>query len=225
MDENIIILPVLPTTFEYQEYSKDDNQLISGSVLDTVFSSSTDYIEYYAYDENKNLIYPNNPLIKAVSLSSFRVLEGDTLIYPAEDLENFGFVQGKYFSTYNFYRTKLSSSIESNYYIDEISSDRTELRLKSTAIPAESIISSTLEFINQRENADYFVDFLLNFGDDQQVIANNIELDAEDPNNPSVLIKLYEPLPSAFSVKSQLWVVEEISTPQAYSVEFPQITF
>jgi hypothetical protein len=38
MDEQIIILPVLPTTFEYQEYSKDDNQLISASILDTVFS-------------------------------------------------------------------------------------------------------------------------------------------------------------------------------------------
>ena len=225
MDENIIILPVLPTTFEYQEYSQDDNQLISGSVLDTVFSSSTDYIEYYAYDENKNLIFPNNPIVKAVALNTFRVLEGDTLIYPAEDLENYGFVQGKYFSTYNFYRTKLSSSIETNYYIDEISSDRTELRLKSTAIPAESVVKTTLEFINQRENADYFVDFLLNFGNDVQCIANNIELDAEDPNDPSVLIKLYEPLPSSFSVKSQLWVVEEISTPQAYSVEFPQLNF
>ena len=73
MDEQIIILPVLPTTFEYQEYSKDDNQLISASILDTVFSSSTDYIEYYAYDENQNLVYPNNPLVKAVSLQSYRV--------------------------------------------------------------------------------------------------------------------------------------------------------
>ena len=225
MEENIIILPVLPDTFEYQEYSQADNQLISSSILDTVFSSSTDYIEYYAYDENKNLIYPSNPSIKAVSLENFRVLEGDTLIYPAEDLENFGFDQGKYFSTYNFYRTKLASNTQTYYYIDEISSDRTEVRLKSTTIPAESVVETTLEFINQRENADYFVDFLLNFGNDQQVIANNIELDAEDPNDPSVLVKLYEPLPSLFSVKSQLWVVEEISEPQAYSVEFPQITF
>ena len=60
MDEQIIILPVLPTTFEYQEYSNDDNQLISASILDTVFSSSTDYIEYYAYDENQNLIGEHN---------------------------------------------------------------------------------------------------------------------------------------------------------------------
>ena len=225
MDEQIIILPVLPTTFEYQEYSKDDNQLISASILDTVFSSSTDYIEYYAYDENQNLVYPNNPLVKAVSLQSYRVLEGDTLIYPAEDLENYGFVQGKYFSTYNFYRTKLSSSIDVNYYIDEISSDRTEVRLKSTAISNESLVSSSVNFIEERENADYFVDFLLNFGDDQQVIANNIQLDNDNPSDPSILIKLYEPLPSNFGVKSLLWVVEEISSPQAYSVQFPQLTF
>ena len=225
MDDQIIILPVLPTSFEYQEYSQEDNQLISGSVLDTVFSSSTDYIEYYAYDENKNLVYPNNPLVKAVSLQSYRVIEGDTLIYPAEDLEEFGFVQGKYFSTYNFYRTKLSSSIDINYYIDEISSDRTEVRLKSTAISNESLVSSSINFIEERENADYFVDFLLNFGNDQQVIANNLQLDIDNPEDPSILVKLYEPLPSNFSTKSLLWVVEEISTPQAYSVQFPQLTF
>ena len=37
MKENIIILPVLPDTFDYQEYSQADNQLISSSILDTVF--------------------------------------------------------------------------------------------------------------------------------------------------------------------------------------------
>ena len=224
MDEKIIILPVLPDTFEYQEYSQEDNQLISASILDTVFSSSTDYIEFCAYDENKNKIFPRSP-VKATSLKSFRVLEGDTLLYPAEDLEDAGFVQGKYFSSYNFYRTKLSSSIDVNYYIDEISSDRTEVRLKSTSIPPLSIIDSSIEFIAQREQSDYFVDFLLNFGDDVQCIANNLELDDENPDDPSVLVKLYEPLPNNLTTKSVLWVVEEISTPQAYSVEFPQLNF
>ncbi len=224
MSEQLRILPVLPDTFEYQEYSQEDNQLISASILDTVFSSSSDYIEYYAYDENKNLIYPQPP-VKAVSIQSYRVLEGDTLLYPAEDLENYGFVQGKYFSTYNFYRTKLGSNITINYYISEISSDRTELRLKSNAIPNDIVVSSSMEFITQRKEADYFVDFLLNFGNDQQVIANNISLDTESEENASILIKLYEPLPSTFQVKSTLWVVEEISAPQAYNVQFPQINF
>ena len=224
MEEQIKILPVLPDTFEYQQYSQEDNQLISASILDTVFSSSTDYIEYYAYDENKNLIYPTPP-VKASVVNTFRVIEGDTLLYPDVDLENIGYVQGSYYSTYNFYRTKCSSDITFNYYISEISSDRTELRLKSNAIPNTLVVSSSIEFIEQRQQADYFVDFLLNFGNDQQVIANNISIDTQSEEDASLLIKLYEPLPSTFNVKSVLWIVEEISAPQAYNVIFPQINF
>jgi hypothetical protein len=32
--------------------------LISSSRLDTAFTASTDYIEYYAYDDSQNLLYP-----------------------------------------------------------------------------------------------------------------------------------------------------------------------
>ena len=68
MTDKTQINQVDPTTFEFQQYTEQDNVLISSSRLDTAFSSSTDYIEYYAYDENKNLIFPLPPT-KAVSLS------------------------------------------------------------------------------------------------------------------------------------------------------------
>ena len=129
------------------------------------------------------------------------------------------------FATYNFYRKKLASDITLNYYISEISSDRTEVRLKSNTISDELIISSSNEFIQYREDADYFVDFLLNFGNDQQVISNNLRLDTETELEPSLLVKLYEPLPSQFDLKSTLWVVEEISVSQAYNVSFPEVEF
>ena len=58
MTDKTQINQVDPTTFEFQQYTEQDNVLISSSRLDTAFSSSTDYIEYYAYDENKNLIFP-----------------------------------------------------------------------------------------------------------------------------------------------------------------------
>ena len=95
MAEQLQILPVLPGTFDYQNYSQEDNQLISASILDTVFSSSTDYIEFYAYDENKNLLYPSPP-VKAVEVSTFRVKEGDTCLYPEQDLEQAGYIQNKW---------------------------------------------------------------------------------------------------------------------------------
>ena len=224
MTDKTQISQVDPTTFEFQQYTEQDNILISSSRLDTAFSSSTDYIEYYAYDENKNLIFPLPP-IKAVPVTTFSVLEGDTVLYPAKDLEEIGYDYGSYFSTYNFYRKKLASDITLNYYISEISSDRTEVRLKSNTISDELIISSSNEFIQYREDADYFVDFLLNFGNDQQVISNNLRLDTETELEPSLLVKLYEPLPSQFDLKSTLWVVEEISVSQAYNVSFPEVEF
>jgi hypothetical protein len=226
MEENKInIVQVDPQTFEFQQYSEQDNILISSSRLDTAFTSSTDYIEYYAYDESRNLIYPNVGDAKAIPVTNFSVINGDTLLYPAENLSDLGYDEGTFYATYNFYRKLLASDIGINYYISEISSDRTELRLNSNVIPSELIISSSGVFIEFRATQDYFVDFLLNFGNDQQVIANNLRLDTTTAVEPSLLVKLYEPLPSQFGLKSTLWVVEEISYPEAYSVTFPPFVF
>ena len=220
MNEEITILPIDPTTFEIQNYNISDTELIAKSELDTVFSSSTDYIEYYIYDENQTLLYPSNITIP---LTSFDVIQGDVLLNPQSDLENLGFDIGKYSITYDFYRRKLGSNINETFFIKEISSDRTEIRLDSNIISNQTIISSSNEFIRYREDQPYFVDFYLNFGGNKLVIANNIDLDDENVEDPTVLIKLYEPLPEEFDLKSQLWVVELLSKPQAYQVDFPFI--
>ena len=219
-----IIIQVDPTTFEFQQYTEEDNILISSSRLDTAFSSSTDYIEYYAYDENQNQIFPLDPNIRAFELKNYSVIEGDTCLYPAGDINNIGYDVGKYFSTYNFYRKILASDININYYISEISGDRTELRLKSNAIPDAEMIAAGNAFATEREQSEYFLDYLLNFGNDQQVIANNFRVDTEE-TEPSFLIKLYDPLPPQFQEKTTLWVVQEISTSQAYNVTLPYPDF
>ena len=221
---NIIINQVDPSTFEYQQYTDKDNALIASSKLDTTFTSSIDYIEYYAYGEDQSLIFPA-PGDNVYQNKNYKVIDGDVLIYPSQDLEDLGYEEGSFFSTYNFYRKRLGSSPEVNYYIDEISGDRTELRLKSNVIENNIIVTSSLDFIQYRTDAEYFADFLLNFGSDQQVICNNIDLDNTDDDNPSVLVKLYDPLPETFELKDEFWVVEEISSPQAYNVVFPEIEF
>ena len=220
MNEEITILPIDPTTFELQNYNDSDIELIAKSELDTVFLSSTDYIEYYVYDENQTLLYPQGT---TVPLTSFNVKQGDVLLNPQSDLENLGFDIGKYSITYDFYRKRLGSDINENYYIKEISSDRTEIRLDSNIISNSLIVSSSNEFIKYREDQPYFVDFYLNFGESNLIIANNINLDIENSGDPTILIKLYEPLPENLGLKDQLWVVELLSTPQAYQVDFPFI--
>ncbi len=215
--DNVTINSLDPNTFEYQTYSDSDSQLIVQSQLDTVFSKDTDYIEYYAFDQSQNLIYPG----ATIPLLDYDVRDGDILLDPQKDLIDTGYDLGTYTILYNFYRKRLSSDIAQKYFISDISSDRTEIRLDSNIISNELIISSSNSFIQYRENAEYFVDFYLNFGLNQTVIANNLKLETEEGIDPTVLIKLYEPLPSNFNVKDELWVVEELSTSQAYELNFP----
>jgi hypothetical protein len=221
MEEQILITPVDPITFELQGYSSQDTNLISQFEVDINFSQSADYIEYFVFDENQNSIYPST----TEELLTYTIKNGEVLLSPDQDLSRLGFDEGIYYISYNFYKKRLASSISNLYYISDISSDRTEIRLDSTTISNEDIISSTNEFIQYRNSSPYFIDFYLNFGLNNLVIANNIQLDSSNINDPTILIKLYEPLPSEFDLKSQVWVVEQLSTPQAYQVTFPTIQF
>ena len=85
MEENDILIQNLePNSFEIQNYSSADNNLILNSELDTNWSSSGDYIEYYIYDSNENLVYPDdNP----IPLDNFSILNGDVYVNPSDDLD------------------------------------------------------------------------------------------------------------------------------------------
>ena len=101
---NIICTQVDPNTFEYQQYTEKDTVLISSSRLDTVFSSSIDYIEYYAYAEDQTLIFPDPQSSPSVFVNNnYKVINGDVILNPIDDLERLGYDQGSFFSTYNFY--------------------------------------------------------------------------------------------------------------------------
>ena len=61
----------------------------------------------------------------------------------------------------HFLNKKIGTQLQ-QLYISEISPDRTEIRLDSTILTAFDIASSTLDFITERANTPYFLDFYLN---------------------------------------------------------------
>jgi hypothetical protein len=221
MEDKTLILPVNSKTFQVEGYSAKDSKLISQVEIDTEFSKSTDYIEYYVYDGNKNLLFPST----TEELLTYNVKEGHIFLDPKQDLERLEFDEGDYFIDYNFYRKHLDSNIQDNYYIEEISSDRKEIRLNSNILSNSQISSSTDEFISYRDSKDYFVDFYLNFGRNKLIIANNVKLSQTSENQSSILIKLYEPLPLDLDIKNECWVVEQISLSKTYQVKFPVQVF
>jgi hypothetical protein len=213
MDNIYNIVNVDPQTFASQEYSSQDTTLISSFTTSSIFNKAADYIEYFVLDLNKNILYPNQNYI------NYSINDTNVIIDPEKDIKELGFDSGQYYTLYNFLTKLLNSSADNKYYISEISSDRTEIRLDSNILDNAAIINGVNDYLAARVGLDYYPDFYLNFGNNQLIIANNILLDNTDPNNPTVLIKLYEPLPVEFDLKTELWVVEQLSEPLAYSID------
>jgi hypothetical protein len=128
----------------------------------------------------------------------------DTSLYnqieldPKADLESFGINQGQYDITYNFYRPLFLSSETNRFYISEISSDRTEIKISSNNISYTDLGQSYLTFIAERNSKAYYSDFILNFGDNKTYIGVNVAFDNSNEAYANLYIKLYEPLPTEY---------------------------
>jgi hypothetical protein len=214
MAEIINIQNINPTTFEIQTYSLIDSALINSTTVGSIFNPSTDIIEYFIYDLNSNILFEN-----VNGYPSYYINNNIITLTPEENLKDAGFTEGNYNTLYNFLTPKLGSNSLNRYFISEISSDRTEIRLDTTAIPNEVVVSSTNELANEiSTTVGSYYDFYLDFGDNQLIIANNVLLDNSIETNPTVLIKLYDALPSQFSLKDELWAVVKVSDSVAYNI-------
>ena len=211
-----------PNSLNTQIYESQDTNLIPLFEVNTIFTDKN-RIEFFIYDLDQSLIlselnYTQYSVYNDGQSSLTNNISQITLD-PTKDLENLGFTQGEYITYYNFLNNEIGSNIEP-LYISEISSDRTELRLDSTVLSPQDIVEFTNNFIQKRESSEYFFDFYLNFGDNVKLISNNILLDNEDPSDPTILIKLYEPLPLNVYLNSTLWVVSTIDESLSYQISF-----
>ena len=217
------ITSISPEEFLSQTYNSSDARLISSFEVNNLFTTSS-YIESHIYDTSDTLINSELNFIGYSVLNEGRLSDSNQLsniqLNPETDLLDLGYSAGDYNTYYNFLNKKIGSSIEL-LYISEISSDRTELRLDSNNLPELDLREQTTQFVQEREDSEYFIDFYINLGDNRLIIANNITLEDSDPSNPTILIKLYEPLPIQFTLNTELWIVTPLSTPRAYYISFP----
>ena len=224
---------LLPNEGQTQpSYSTQQSSLIGQFDISTTLNSNS-YIEFYVLNNNYNVLESNN------FYSSYKIEndgqsaltnQGSTIIVnPINDLNDLDYTVGEYLACYKFYNREIGINGE-QLYISELSSDRTEIRLDSTTLDLVSLTEQTLNFINKREESEYFVDFYLNFGNNNIFLANNIVFDNDNVDNPTVLIKLYEPLPESYGLDDVLSIVTSFEEPKVYKVVFddpiiPEPTF
>ena len=221
------VTKINPTTFELQDYNPQDENLISSVDINTILTENSS-IEFIIFNLNKDVLevlpnyvgYTTPPSGENSSSENISILNVD----PENDLIRAGYSQGEFIAYYNFLLNEIGDT-NNTLYISEISSDRTELRLQSNVINNSTLVELTEDFIDKREESEYFLDFYLNLGGNNLLIANNIKLENEETDNPSILVKLYEPLPLQFNLKTSLRVVTTLNEPEAFNVVFPQESF
>ena len=233
LNKEIIITPLIQEVPTYQEYSAADLNNLNGQYLPSTFVPYNDIVEFFAYNLNGRLLYqdynftdyriPDTGLgiIADSSQNQFNDLSIQTsnnkasqiTLLPEENTLKYVDTTGQFNIYYNFFRNILDSSYITTYFIKEISSDRTELRLGSNDIPADSITISTNLYLEKLNNSSLVSDFYLNLGENNLLLCLNLTT-----LNGDLLIKLYEPLLSNVNVKTNCWFVEEVSQPIGYNI-------
>jgi hypothetical protein len=210
-----------PNQFINQDYTPKDESLLNSLTVDKEFGLSEDKVELH-------IVSPNGELLESTydfrNYTTRNTIEGTSLyniieLNPKNDLESFGYFFGQYDIIYYFYRQLFLSSEANKFYIKEISSDRTEIKVSTNNTSYTDLGQSYLNFIAERNSRAFYSDFVLNFGDNKTYIAVNVALDNVNTTLPSLYIKLYEPLPADFKLKDTFWIVENISEPHSFKID------
>jgi len=217
----IVNISYLGNGTESQNYNQKDDSLITNSFIYTKFGDPNDVIEFFITDLNGTLldkVYNATGYIPSPGINPSTGLFSSLILDPQKDLASRGYTRGGLNIQYNFLRNLFNSSYGAFYWIKEVSTSRTEIKLASQNISNTNILGGFNQYQAYIAGLNYFNDFYLNFGNNQHVIAVNIAY-TEDADGSYLLIKLYEPLPSDFDVKDQLWIVEKIAESSAYNVD------
>lgn len=226
MADNIKIVGEIINIQQVSRYDEDDLSLLNPQTIKEDFGKQNDYIEYYVYDigdsllninyNYKNFKLPPTSYIDPIS-GSLPIIEID----PIKDLQNLGYTSGEFKVQYNFFNNQISNP-SASLFLKEISADRTELRIGSTVLTNEQIESGSLALMNEASGSTYFVDYLVNFGNNTQVVAVNTALNKIDTGY-EILVKLYQPLPTEIPVKSILWIVKEKVSPYVFDINLDKL--
>jgi len=197
-----------------------DKPLVTSNYINTQFGAAEDYLELYIYDENSTLLesdYDAFDYYPYLTANPKNNKYSSLVLDPETDLRNRGYNRGDLTAQYNFYKKLFNSKYGVFYWIKEISTSRTEIKLASQVLSSTDIKSGFNQYQGYIATKNYYPVFYLNFGNNNVISANNVAY-TEDANGAYLVIKLYQPLPADFDIKSQLWIVDKVAESVSFNV-------
>ncbi len=216
----IVNVAYLGSNGQYQTYEQSDLSLINNSIITARFGGFDDYIEYYIKDVTGNILSSNYNATQYNIGSVVDPITGTTTqlqLDPETDCKNAGYNRGSINVKYNFFTRQLASAPSQTFWIKEISTSRTEIKVARQDLSNSALQTAFTAFSNTLAADAYYPDFLLNFGLDRQIIGVNAVY-VEEGQDAYIIFKLYEPLPSDFALRSTFWVVTTAADPAEFNV-------
>jgi len=206
-----------------ERISTEDASVIDNFSVNSLFNFQKNKIELHIYSTDKILLDSvyNYVNITNINLGSSVGKDGasEVLLNPTEDAIRYEYANGGIITVYNFLNDLYSeTNAPVDFYINEISPDRTELKLITTKLDNEEVVMYTDKIAETLLSQNYYNDFKLNFKDNKIITAVNIKTQ-DYKEFKTVVVKLYEPLPQDIEVKTFLNIEEAISDNIGYEIQ------
>ena len=207
----------------FEQYSQQDRDLLNSFTINNTFDPTKNYCELHILSFSDELLesyYDYNGLRQLGNAQSAGQDGASVLtIDPVEDAKQRGYLDGGIRLLYHFLDDLYTQdSTKVDFYIQDISTDRTEITLSTLNLPSQSLVEITSTIKSKLESQSYFTGFRLNFKSNDLLIATNIDT-VDSPTGKVVAVKLYEPLPTIYNAKSVLNIVEIVSDSVSYEID------
>jgi|TARA_R110002153_G_scaffold62551_1_gene168273 hypothetical protein len=223
-----------------QVYKREDltsMDTIYGYMQNPIYGQSDfDRVELHVYDINKNLLFSDH---KVTDWSIGTDLEGmpEINLDVNNDITKLGFDSGVYDIVYNFHRDAVGAPVGPKFRIHSISKDRTEVRVIPSVAEDDDVNAGALleTFFSRLQrlkvtsavtgpythaaipNNPLWTSLQLNLAFNRILAVSAWLIDdifpADDDTPNTILLKLYEPIPSNVAIKDKAWLVAEAAQP------------
>ena len=222
----------MPNTQE--NYTDSQLEIISpGGLVSADFSNSqengTDYIRLTLLDENgnydrqffSNVFTTDTNGNDVYEIQIYKNASGNIFVKPNEILDINGVPSGNYILQFDFLKdsTYSDNTLQSGYFIQEISPSRKEVRLldNQTIITADSN-GHYPDFDNL---GDFDYNWVLGVSGGQNLSIVNYEIDdISNSDSPSWILRLNRPLPNNISTLTKCFVAKEVLATQVQNIVY-----
>ena len=206
MPITITPIPTNPSILDAQE-----SQLVASREMTRYFGLINDYIQLFIYNRTNQIVSSN------LDFQTYTVTENKEVSFdPSVDIVDQGIRLGTYTMVYNFQRPILTINPNLDLFLKTISQDRTEVKVATTT-DNNIFYTNIITYINTIQSRNYFLEFYLDFGNNNLVPCISIAAEQDVTNgNSYAIIKLLNPLSETITINSPLNVIEKIINTQEF---------